>query len=145
MRVTRALPSPPAAAPDKLGSWSPRERLSPSPGSKTGPGVCVKTRKPIRAENERQWRCEVRMETARRDTGGWQAVWPLPTHLPPVSTGPAWRPAALGGTWAVGTTGLPLSAQPKAQVTRRCGRKKLHIYSLSILKACQSQCTDIPL
>lgn len=23
------------------------------------------------------------METARRDAGGWQAVWPLPTHLPP--------------------------------------------------------------
>lgn len=31
-----------------------------------GPGVCVKTRKPIRAENERQQRCEVREETARQ-------------------------------------------------------------------------------
>lgn len=43
----------------------------------------------------------------------------------------------------MGTTGLPLSAQPQAEVTKRGERKHLHIYSLSILKACQSQCTDI--
>lgn len=72
MRVTPALPPPPSTASDKLGSWSPRERLNPSPGSKTGPGVCVKTRKPIRAENERQWRCESGMETDRQDAG-WLA------------------------------------------------------------------------
>lgn len=40
--------------------------MNPSLGSNTGPGVCVKTRKPIRAENERQRRCEVRKKAARQ-------------------------------------------------------------------------------
>lgn len=74
---------------------------NPSPGSKTGPAGRVKTRKPIRAENERQWRCEARMETARRDTGWLAAHVAGPAHPPAVCSGPPGCPATPGsrGPW----------------------------------------------
>lgn len=81
-----SLPRPPAALSRawQLESWG---AMNPSVGSNTGPGVCVKTRKPIRAENERQGRCEVRKETARQAL----AVAQLPLGLcgaPPGCPGP---------------------------------------------------------
>lgn len=57
-------PPPPPAAPDKLGSWSPRERLNPSPGSKTGPGYVLKQ------ENQ--------SELKMKGSGGVNQGWRLP-------------------------------------------------------------------